>query len=334
MTVFPACGPSSSACQHPPHVRVGEVDAGQIGRHGAPPLPRRGHQLVVLQTALRGRGLRHVVEVVREIRRQLDLGLGELVEVLLRRVERQVRAIEAAGQEEGPRVISRQVLGRPVGELGVGRLFVVDVERAPVEAAAVELVQGVAGGPQKAAEAVVVVPRGGFVLALVKRLAAADRFVAVLHEVLRQGDGQWHGVAPDVPVVVAAGGGGAPAGHQTRPGGVAGGGLAVGPPERDAAPGERVDVRRERLRVTVEDADPVVQIVDRDDEDIRAGAARLSTARATRGQGAEPQAPEQLASREHFAQGAPIPPTEISPVSFVGSYSGFGVGNSRSTLAR
>ena len=246
-----------------------------------------------------------------------------------------MRAVEAAGQEERSGVLSRQVLGRPVRELGVGRLFVVDVERAPVEAAAVELVHGVAGGPKEAAEAVVVVPRRGLVLALVKRLAAADRLIAVLHEVLRQGDGPRHGVAPDVAVAVAAGGGGTLAGHQTRPGGVAGGRLAVGPPERDAAAGERVDVRRERLRVSVEDADPVVQIVDRDHQNVRAVGARLSTIRATRGQGAESQAPEQFPSRERSAaQGEPIPPTEISPESLVGSYSGFGVGSSRSTLAR
>ena len=46
----------------------------------------------------------------------------------------------------------------------------------------------------------------------------------------------------------------------------------MGVREEDAPLREAVDVGRAALRVAAETADPVVQVVDRDEEDVRAGA--------------------------------------------------------------
>ena len=52
--------------------------------------------------------------------------------------------------------------------------------------------------------------------------------------------------------------------------------VLLGAPEGDAAACEAVDVRRLRLGMAAEDADPIVEVVDRDDEDVRlpVGGAR------------------------------------------------------------
>ena len=168
--------------------------------------------------------------------------------------------------------------------------------------AAVQLVHRRVRRPEEAAEAVVVVPRRGLVLGVVEGLAPADHFIAVQHEVLRQRHGQRHGVAPDVAVRVAAGGRRPHAGHQARARWVAGRGLAVGPPEGDAALGERIDVRRERLRVPAEDPDPVVHVVDRNHEDVGARGAGALAGGAAGGYGTQPHAAEPFATGKHVPE--------------------------------
>ena len=55
---------------------------------------------------------------------------------------------------------------------------------------------------------------------------------------------------------------------QTAPRRIAERRLAMGVAEQGAAPREPVDVGRPRLRMTAEAADPVVQVVDGDEEDV------------------------------------------------------------------
>ena len=59
------------------------------------------------------------------------------------------------------------------------------------------------------------------------------------------------------------------AGEKTCAGGVAEGRLAVCVGEEHAPIGKAVDVRRLRLRVAAQAADPVVQVVNGDEEDVR-----------------------------------------------------------------
>ena len=114
-------------------------------------------------------------------------------------------------------MVLREILRRPMGKLPVRGVLVIDVEPTPIEAATVEPIHWRVGCLQKAAEAVVVVPRGGLILCVVERLAPTNHFIAVPHEVLRQRHSQRHSVAPDVAVAVTAGRGGAHAGHHARP---------------------------------------------------------------------------------------------------------------------
>ena len=67
---------------------------------------------------------------------------------------------------------------------------------------------------------------------------------------------------------VDAGGARPQAGEDARAARVAERGLAVGVGEGGAAGGELVDVRRLRLRVAAERADPVVQVVEGDEQDV------------------------------------------------------------------
>ena len=106
--------------------------------------------------------------------------------------------------------------------------------------------------------------------AVVKDLAAGEGEIAVPAEVLRQRDAVVE--RRDVPDAgrecVDAGRGGPQPGQQAGPRWIAERRLAVGVGEESAAGGQPVHVRRLNLRMTLEAADPVVQIVDGDHQDI------------------------------------------------------------------
>ena len=84
---------------------------------------------------------------------------------------------------------------------------------------------------------------------------------------------------------VDARGRGPASGEKAGAGGVAEGGLAVGVGKEGAALGEPVHVRGERLGMPAEATDPVVQIVDGDEQDVWGGGLRLGSKGRQRAQG-------------------------------------------------
>ena len=66
------------------------------------------------------------------------------------------------------------------------------------------------------------------------------------------------------------------AGEQAHAGRIADRRLAMGVAEQHTAPGKAIDVRRAHLRVSPEAADPVVQVVNRDEQHIRPLGRRLA----------------------------------------------------------
>lgn len=65
--------------------------------------------------------------------------------------------------------------------------------------------------------------------------------------------------------------------HQAGPGRIAYRGLAMSVGEEDASLSEAIDVRRARLRMTTETADPVIEVVNGDEEDVGLSFRRAST---------------------------------------------------------
>ena len=121
---------------------------------------------------------------------------------------------------------------------------------------------------------VLFIPGGGvgeFVVRFVVDFAAAPDSVAVLAKVLGEGDPVlvFRDVAKEVEVAVDAGGGGAQAGHDGRAGGVAEGGGAVGVFEQHAPAGQSINIGSLCLGMPSKTTNPVVQIVDGDEQDVR-----------------------------------------------------------------
>lgn len=108
-------------------------------------------------------------------------------------------------------------------------------------------------------------------------------------EGLREGDVilQFGDVADAGGEAVDAGGRGAQAGEEAGARGVAERGLAVGVGEERAASGEAVDVRGLDLRMAAEAADPVVLVVDGEEEDVgaRGGGEGSDGVREQEGEG-------------------------------------------------
>ena len=101
-------------------------------------------------------------------------------------------------------------------------------------------------------------------------LAHADGLIAMGLEVLWEGDGVPGGFAfPDLwAEVIDACGGGVGPGEEADSGGIADRCLAVSVGEGDAPLSEPIEVGRYALGVSAERADPVVEVVDGDEEHI------------------------------------------------------------------
>lgn len=260
---------------------VHERRRGEVAAHERPPLvhvpqrlqPRLGELPVQVP-----REPRRVGPVVVADRRQRHAVGGELVEPRRRGKARDVRQAEPAGDEERP------VLWRPVqrvdggvGDLVVGAVGVALGERPPVH----ERVRraGEVGEahlrPPHPRRRPPLAELGGPVLRadgpVVVDLPAGEREVPGAGERLRERDAvtRRRRGAEARREPVDAGGGGAEAGEEAGARRVAERCLAVGVGERGAAGGEAVEVRGERLRVAVQVADPVVEVVDGDEEHVR-----------------------------------------------------------------
>ena len=116
----------------------------------------------------------------------------------------------------------------------------------------------------------VLVPFAELIAVAVIDLSRADDQVAVAFEMRVQRDDVFADRVAAVDfIAVDTGSGAAQSAHQCAARRIANRRGAIGVGEIHAACGQRVDIRRLRLRVTSQAADPIVQIVDRDEQDIR-----------------------------------------------------------------
>ena len=269
--------------QHAADLAVHEGRACQVGAHERTPLvgllqPRQA-RLGQLPMQI-PRELRHVVAVALLHRRKDDLVFRrEPVEPLLRGKARHVRQAEPDGEEE--RLLRRQRLhlgNGSVGDLPVRLLMVVLGIHAPVHGP--HLVGSVhelrrrqrhAGSGSPDVELVCAQPLWD--RAVVEDLAEAGGEIAVPREILRQRDALAcaRHLANARHQAVDAGGRGPQPRQQTRARGIAQWRLAMRVPEQSAARRQAVHVRRLRLGMAAEAADPVIQVVYGDEEDIGFG---------------------------------------------------------------
>ena len=262
--------------EEPADETVGVRDGSQIPLDGSMPLFVLQHiRVVAFGVRHPNAGLWNIIQIVLDGLREPDVVDGKLVEVLRRHIPGQVWPENPACQEEGLAEIAIQLFGNPINDLCVAHFGIIDFDRPPVEVSSL-------GNPvqwairwQRIARPcfrlrwVVLVPRRR-----VRELAVVDFSrphgrVSMRHEMLRQGDGVRHGFAPRVRVLVHAGRGGANARHQGGTRWIAGGRSTVSVREQDATFCQPIDVRRYRLRVTAEYSDPVVEIINGDEQHVR-----------------------------------------------------------------
>ena len=304
--------------QQPADVRVDEADRGQVALDRPVPLVVPQHHRVVLAVPAEVAGVRDRVHLRREFlperrkvvpvavqgRRQFDALERVEVEVLPGHVPGQVRLGEAASQEEGLLARLVQLADRPVHDLDIEHLGVVHVEGSPGRPGGLRdtfLPLADVPGASRPRRRVVLVPGVRIAGARsMEDLAAALRGVAVRLQVLHQGHGVGQLLAKPLAVAVDAGLRRQDARQQTDPGGVAERRRRVGPGERHAAARQAIDVRRARLRVAGQVADPVVQVVDGDEENVRRPVLRRRGCSDEHGQSDERCSvwePEHAASR-------------------------------------
>ena len=101
--------------------------------------------------------------------------------------------------------------------------------------------------------------------------------VSVFFQVLRQRNNlfKWLNSAKPWRQAVDAGSGRSQAGHQARAGGVAKGRLAVSVGEGRSAIRQSVHVGCLDLRMSLQRSDPVVEVVDRDEQNVRSVLSRF-----------------------------------------------------------
>ena len=99
----------------------------------------------------------------------------------------------------------------------------------------------------------------------VKELTDTVGIVALILEPAGEGVAGWNHVAPSGRVAVDSGSRGPHAGEKGSAARIADRRGGVGPGEGHASGSESIDVRRDRLMVTIQMIDPVVQIIDGDE---------------------------------------------------------------------
>ena len=263
-------------------LRVHEGGTGEIGADEVSPL------VVVLEPLQAGFGqfpmeipgkAGRVRPVNSEEGRQHGVVVGEQIEPFLSGIAGDMRQEEAGGKEE--RLIigcGLELFDGPACDLVIAFVFIAMREHAPVHERMIshrgggnELLFGSCANAAGGAPNIKL--RGPRVRAAgtaMVDLAGAQSPIAVRVEMLRQSDA----VSPRVDVAeprgesIDAGGGGAQAEHETGAGGIAQRRLHVGVQERGAARREPVDVWRAGQWMAAEVADPVVLIIDGDEEHI------------------------------------------------------------------
>ena len=284
--------------EHAPDLAIDEANRRQVGRHEIAPLscileklqPRLG-QLPVQIPAEAGR----VVTVV-----AADLGQDDRVErvhvvPLLRHVAGHVGQEEPGGQEEGPllRPVQRslQLFDGPAGDLPVALVLVLVREGPPIHQGVVlrrlhQLFLGAGSHSSRRSQVLELGIRLGPPEPPVVDLAGGVGGVAVALEVLRQRLDvlQRLDLAEPRSEPVNPGAGGPAAGQQAGARRIAQWRLCLGVEKGRAARGQPVHVRRLHLRVAPQRPHPIVEVVDRDEQDVGLGRGRLF-GRAGRQQG-------------------------------------------------
>ena len=226
-------------------------------------------------------GGRHVVEVaLLHARSGLDALERKGLEIFLWHEPRFVRPVDAAGEEERLCVLPLELFADPFCHQPVAaELLVGHVERGPVR---LDILPGTAAGQahralrrmKRAGEGIVgrlvreiVVPRLG-IDDVVQHLSRAGGAVAVTREVARQQFRPRHDLAHLLRVLIEPRAMRRQAAEDGRARRIARGRGAIGVAEQHAARGETVQIRRLRLRMPAEAADPVVEVVERNEEHV------------------------------------------------------------------
>ena len=206
--------------QNVSHASIREGTGREVALHGLLPLAVAFDDAKFLASHRSASG-RNVLEVVFEIRRQLDLIERVHVEVFPRRVPLQVRPVDSACEKERLVVATLQEFRSPLGRLPVGRLLGGLVDRRPVHQAcenfvrkqiahAMPILVGNRRMLRTHPRRILLVPRirvGPFAMRLMVDLAAGPGDVSLLAKILRNGDPvlQLWNIAKPVPVAVDPG---------------------------------------------------------------------------------------------------------------------------------
>ncbi len=200
------------------------------------------------------------------MRRQLDFVERMQVIIFLRNIPGHVRFVKTEREEERLVVFLAQLSDAEVGNARVGHRFVAALEDAELDAANAAILLQLAACAARAATARC--PLFGKTKAAVPELAHAERVVARALELHDQRLVCFHALPVRLRVVVNTCDVRPLAREQRRAGRIANGRRAIRSRERDAHFREPVDVRRLRLWIPPEMADPMIEIVHGDEENI------------------------------------------------------------------
>ena len=267
--------------EEPTDLGIDEAGGGEVGADEVAPLivladpleARFGEGPMEIPGEARGIGA-----VVREDGGKNGVVIGIEVEPWLGDVAGDVREEETDGEEEG--LVARkgaELFGGPRGDDVVLLVFIAMRKDAPIHERVVAhgcgwnefLLGSSADATGRTSEVELGSAPARRVTAMIN-LAGGEGSVAVGLEVLRESDAILEGFERAEPwrEAVDAGGGGAKAEHETGARGIAQGTLRVGIEEGGAAGGEPVQVRSFDKGVPAERADPVILVVDGNEEDV------------------------------------------------------------------
>ena len=228
------------------------------------------HVLVGMGTGQLAGEFRHIIPVIAfgGFGRTLDGIDGKLIEPRGGYLERAVGTEKANRHEEWLVRLGVPLVDGPARDLVIAHFFVRSIEGITVSRRTVG-VEGVF--PFWRLRVAGFLEKGIPVIAWIamKHLAAAGNAVAVLHEELLHRGRFNLGLFLELGVEIGAGVRGILAVVQAGSGGAALRGVAVGVRESHAALSQGIHVRRNRVGVTAEVTEVVVEIVDNDEDDVR-----------------------------------------------------------------
>ena len=248
-------------------VRVGA--GGQVGLDGR--FPATALEKLGMVSARIGHfhsSRRNVVEVVLDMRRQLDVFEGKGLVIFPRNHKGEMRLVETASQEEG--LIGVRVpdlINAVVGRVPIDDVIVLEVGMHLIDMEAVVLVHAfpisAEPGPGH-----VIRPFRAMEIHRVVDLSGTRDMVARSEELGAEPLSRCLILLPGVPVLVATGGPGSASSHERASGGLASGHRAVGVGEGDPHRRQPIDVGSFCLRIPAQVTDPMVEVVNRNEEHV------------------------------------------------------------------